>query len=56
MWKMIFGQAIYQLVVTLVLYFAGAKILRYNTPEKLAELPTLVFNTFVWMQIFNQWK
>ena len=56
MWKMIFGQAIYQLVVTLVLYFAGASILRYRTPEKLAELPTLVFNTFVWMQIFNQWK
>jgi Ca2+-transporting ATPase len=56
MWKMIFGQAIYQLVVTLILYFAGAKILRYNTSDKLEELPTLVFNTFVWMQIFNQWK
>lgn len=56
MWKMIFGQAIYQLVVTLILYFAGAKILRYTPDNKLDELPTLVFNTFVWMQIFNQWK
>lgn len=53
MWKMIIGQAIYQLVVTLILYFAGEKILSYDTPEEKARMPTLVFNTFVWMQIFN---
>jgi Ca2+-transporting ATPase len=52
MWKMIVGQAIFQLVVTLILNFAGGKILRY---EK-AQLETLVFNTFVMMQIFNQYK
>ena len=55
MWKMIFGQAIYQLVVTFVLYFAGMSILGYeNTKPKRLELDTVVFNTFVWMQIFNE--
>lgn len=58
MWKMIVGQAIYQLVVTLILYFAGEGILNYNADGKEAkdqhnDLSTLVFNTFVWMQIFN---
>ena len=86
MWKMIIGQAIYQLVVTFVLYFAGYGILGYDTqclPEALArkcanvtdpkdlanclnsglctddlhlELNTMVFNTFVWMQIFNEFN
>jgi Ca2+-transporting ATPase len=53
MWKMIIGQSIYQLVVTLILYFGGEKILSYDTEEERARMPTLVFNTFVWMQIFN---
>lgn len=52
MWKMIIGQSIYQLVVTLVLNFRGESILGFAEPE----LQTLVFNTFVWMQIFNQYK
>jgi Ca2+-transporting ATPase len=53
MWKMIIGQAIYQLIVTLVLYFAGPSIFDYSTDEEMAALQTMVFNTFVWMQIFN---
>jgi len=53
MWKMIIGQAIYQLTITLVLYFAGPSIFQYGTEEELKEHATLVFNTFVWMQIFN---
>lgn len=56
MWKMIIGQAIFQLVVTFVLYFAGNRIFSYDTPEERETLNTLVFNTFVWMQIFNQIK
>lgn len=56
MWKMIIGQSIYQLVVTLVLYFAGARILSYDTPGEHARLQSTIFNTFVWMQIFNQYK
>lgn len=72
MWKMIIGQAIYQLVVTFVLHFAGRSILGYDSPPdgvtktmvrhdpqykeftNWLRLDTLVFNTFVWMQIFNQ--
>ncbi|KAI1171977.1 calcium-translocating P-type ATPase [Nemania sp. FL0916] len=56
MWKMIIGQAIYQLVVTFVLYFAGNQILGYdpNNATQQKELDTMVFNTFVWMQIFNE--
>lgn len=53
MWKMVIGQAIYQLTVTLVLYFAGTKILGYSGEKEHRQLQTLIFNTFVWMQIFN---
>ncbi|KAF2396601.1 calcium-translocating P-type ATPase [Trichodelitschia bisporula] len=49
MWKMIVGQSIFQLIVTFVLYFAGPHFLHY--PER--QQNTLVFNVFVWMQIFN---
>ncbi|KAJ6782727.1 hypothetical protein PWT90_04997 [Aphanocladium album] len=58
MWKMIIGQAIFQLVVTLVLYFAGPRILNYDASDaaKMVELDTIIFNTFVWMQIFNQFN
>ncbi|KAF2009950.1 calcium transporting P-type ATPase-like protein [Aaosphaeria arxii CBS 175.79] len=53
MWKMIIGQSIYQLTVTFILYFAGESILSYESTEEKERMPTLVFNTFVWMQIFN---
>ncbi|KAI2633562.1 plasma membrane calcium-transporting ATPase [Hypomontagnella submonticulosa] len=58
MWKMIIGQAIFQLVVTFVLHFAGAQILGYDPNNQLqkTELNTMVFNTFVWMQIFNEFN
>lgn len=89
MWKMIIGQAIYQLLVTFVLYFVGYDVLGYDTkcmpqnrlseclgftdpsPELArcldqaaarctdtmhTELNTMVFNTFVWMQIFNEFN
>lgn len=56
MWKMIIGQAIFQLVVTFVMYFAGARILGYSTETEIKELKTMIFNTFVWMQIFNEFK
>jgi Ca2+-transporting ATPase len=58
MWKMIIGQSIFQLTVTFVLNFAGAGILNYDpkNEHEMMQLKTLVFNTFVWMQIFNQYK
>jgi Ca2+-transporting ATPase len=46
---MIIGQSIFQLVVTFILYFAGPGW--FNYPER--QQATLVFNVFVWMQIFN---
>ena len=55
MWKMIIGEAIYQIVITLILQFASESIWQYE-PFEVANIPTFVFNTFVWMQIFNQWK
>lgn len=54
MWKMMIGQSIYQLVVTFVLNFAGKPIFNHSIGDD--RLNTVVFNTFVWMQIFNQWK
>lgn len=60
MWKMIVGQSIYQFAVILVLNFAGKSILNMDmsTPYKQqrsdTELSAIVFNTFVWCQLFNQ--
>ena len=56
MWKMIVGQGIFQLVVTLTLNFRGEDIFNYKTDDQRDQLKTLIFNTFVWMQIFNQYK
>jgi P-type Ca2+ transporter type 2C len=56
MWKLITTQSIYQIVITLVLYFAGDRIFSYTTASEKAQLQTAVFNTYVWMQIFNQYK
>lgn len=53
MWKMIIGQSIYQLTVTFILYFAGESILSYDSDREKEQLPALIFNIFVWMQIFN---
>ncbi|OXV10462.1 hypothetical protein Egran_01773 [Elaphomyces granulatus] len=53
MWKMIIGQSIYQLAVTLILYFRGAEILSYHTAGEKQQLQTAIFNTYVFMQIFN---
>src|SRR6186713_3624771 len=57
MWKMIIGQSIYQLVVTLVLNYKGPGILNISidNPQD-RTMQALIFNTFVWMQIFNQYN
>ncbi|KAL1842419.1 hypothetical protein VTJ49DRAFT_5267 [Mycothermus thermophilus] len=52
MWKMILGQSLYQLAVCLTLHFAGpAGKLGFLYPT--TQQRTLVFNTFVFMQIFK---
>ncbi|KAJ5492851.1 Calcium-transporting ATPase 2 [Penicillium diatomitis] len=61
MWKMILGQAIYQLAVTFMLYFAGDRLLSahldpVDLTHRSKQLSTVVFNTFVWMQIFNEFN
>ena len=55
MWKQITGQNIYKVTVIFVLYFAGGDILGYDlsNPDMQVELDTVIFNSFVWMQIFN---
>ncbi|KAI8186896.1 Calcium-transporting ATPase 2 [Colletotrichum sp. SAR 10_75] len=53
--KMILGQAVVQLVVTLVLYYAGSGLVDVlEGQDRAVKLNTLVFNTFVWLQIFNE--
>ncbi|KAK3503343.1 putative calcium p-type ATPase NCA-3 [Neurospora crassa] len=56
MWKTIIGQAIAQLAITLCLYFGGRSLLGYNMsdPTESKRHSTFVFNTFVWLQIFNE--
>jgi Ca2+-transporting ATPase len=56
MWKMIVGQSIYQMAVTLVLYFAGSAIFHYDSSHESQQLQTAIFNTYVWLQIFNMFK
>lgn len=60
MWKMIVGQAIFQLIVTFGLNFGrkegGHGILSYNNEDEERQQTALVFNTFVWMQIFNEFN
>ena len=56
MWKTITVQSIYQLAVTFVLYFAGPRIFSYHTDLQIQQVETLVFNTYVWMQICNMYK
>ena len=52
-WKMIIGQSIYQLVIVMVLNSAGQQILGLEDMER---LETLIFNSYVWMQMFNLYK
>ncbi|TQN66057.1 Calcium-transporting ATPase 2 [Colletotrichum shisoi] len=58
MWKMIIGQAIFQLTATLILHFAGNAIFGYDShnEDQQLELDSMIFNTFVWMQIFNEFN
>jgi Ca2+-transporting ATPase len=54
MWKMIIGQAASQLAVCFTLYHTDLGFLSFKPSLSLEDRDTLVFNTFVWMQIFNQ--
>jgi Ca2+-transporting ATPase len=53
MYKQIFGQAAYQTTVALIFHFIGKKII--GTDDNL-KVQTLVFNMFVFAQIFNSFN
>ncbi|GFP84283.1 putative calcium-transporting ATPase 11 plasma membrane-type [Phtheirospermum japonicum] len=54
MWRNIIGQSIFQLIVLGVLTFDGKQLLNLNGPKADATLKTLIFNTFVFCQVFNE--
>lgn len=50
MWKMIFGQGIVQLSILITMSFAGPQLTGWTGPT----LRTVIFNTFMWLQFFNE--
>lgn len=54
MWKMILGQAIYQLLVIFLVHYIGWRVFNPGDENEVEKLQTLVFNIYVWMQFFNQ--
>ncbi|CAG8652692.1 34365_t:CDS:2 [Gigaspora margarita] len=52
MWKMIIGQSIFQLAITLILLYAADDIVGFGFNDD--TLNTIVFNAFVMLQIFNE--
>jgi P-type Ca2+ transporter type 2C len=54
MYKQILFQSIYQIIITLVFHFLGTQILGLGNDQHDTDIvQTLVFNTFVFAQIFN---
>ncbi|CAK8570984.1 unnamed protein product [Lathyrus sativus] len=54
MWRNIFGQSLYQLIVLGVLNFEGKRLLGLSGPDSTSVLNTLIFNSFVLCQVFNE--
>ncbi|CAG8457426.1 10486_t:CDS:10 [Diversispora eburnea] len=56
MWKMIIGQAIFQIIISMTLINIGYEVfhLDESKPHDQIVMRTLVFNTFVFLQIFNE--
>ncbi|XP_031263850.1 putative calcium-transporting ATPase 13, plasma membrane-type [Pistacia vera] len=52
MWRNLVAQALYQVIVLLILQFNGRSI--FSVDEKIKN--TLIFNTFVFCQIFNEFN
>lgn len=55
MYKQILGQSAYQTIITLVFHFLGARILGFHVDNSENDkiVQTLVFNIFVFAQVFN---
>ncbi|KAL3691034.1 hypothetical protein R1sor_004685 [Riccia sorocarpa] len=56
MWRNIIGQVIYQLIVLSVLQYGGVKLLHLTGDEEEIQLRlnTMIFNSFVFCQVFNE--
>ncbi|KAK7392918.1 hypothetical protein VNO78_21368 [Psophocarpus tetragonolobus] len=54
MWRNIFGQSLYQLIVLAVLTFDGKRLLGINGSDATRVVNTLIFNSFVFCQVFNE--
>ncbi|GJJ70388.1 P-type Ca2+ transporter type 2C [Entomortierella parvispora] len=60
MWKMILGQALFQIVLNLALLHWGAELFHLQskdgsiTPENNLIFRTMMFNIFVFLQVFNE--
>merc|ERR550539_1814258 len=59
MWRFVFVHSFFQLIICLVLLFNGESWLGLEGEENKRKgdairLKTIIFNTFVWMQIFNE--
>ncbi|XP_010523745.1 PREDICTED: putative calcium-transporting ATPase 11, plasma membrane-type [Tarenaya hassleriana] len=54
MWRNIIGQGIYQMIILGVLNFSGKKLLKLDGPDSTAVLNTVIFNSFVFCQVFNE--
>ncbi|KAG2724167.1 hypothetical protein I3760_01G005200 [Carya illinoinensis] len=54
MWRNILGQSVYQFLVIWLLQTKGEAIFRLEGPDSDLILNTLIFNTFVFCQVFNE--
>ncbi|XP_027912992.1 putative calcium-transporting ATPase 11, plasma membrane-type [Vigna unguiculata] len=54
MWRNIIGQSIYQLIILAILNFDGKRLLGISGSDATEVLKTLIFNTFVFCQVFNE--
>jgi Ca2+-transporting ATPase len=57
-WKMVLGQSIYQIAVSILLFLHGIQIFQLdpNSEHDKKLMNTFIFNTFAFMQLFNQCK
>ncbi|MBA0749147.1 hypothetical protein Gogos_003106, partial [Gossypium gossypioides] len=54
MWRNIFGQSFYQLMVIWYLQARGKTMFELDGPDSTLKLNTLIFNSFVFCQVFNE--
>lgn len=54
MWRNIIGQSLYQLLVLGALMFGGERLLNIKGADSKSVINTLIFNSFVFCQVFNE--